>query len=300
MFRPMQAKVLLSCAFLLSMAACSSPSKQSEGQPESGKTESAEKSPAGTPAEGAKNADGTPSGTPAAAAPINIPELIGKMTWSAGFYNNSSGKVFTGFDGATAFKVLIDLGVRGDLPETVQLSEEQAEKLYTSPEFQAAAKGQVAKLSFEADPAFLTVKMVEEYPEGRVYEMTTVKAGAATAKGKFEAKEVPLAITIATYTAAQVTAGRQRYNTAVAGATPSPACATCHRSATGVDHSPYYLSQFSDAAVLSTVETGLNTDDNYQTEAPHKMTFTGAADKAGIVAYLRSLDPNLFPDQQAP
>jgi hypothetical protein len=112
-------------------------------------------------------------------------------------------------------------------------------------------------------------------------------------------KELPLAIEIASYTPAQVEAGKQRYNTAVAGATPSPACAACHRQETGVDHSPYFMAQFTDAALLSTIETGVNSDDQYQTSVAHKMTFTGANDKAGIVPYLRSLDPNLLPNEQA-
>jgi hypothetical protein len=298
MLRSWQAKVLLSSVLMISVAACSS-SKQNEGKTETGSTQDAQgtsKEP-GSPPSAETPSPGSTGNVPAAA--FNIPELIGKMSWSAGFYNNSTGKVFTGFDGTNPFKVLVDLGVLGELPETVQLSEEQAEKLYTSPEFEAAAKAEVAKLSFEADAAFVTVKMLEEYPGGRVYELTTVKAGATSAKGKYATKELPLAIEITAYTPAQVTAGRQRYNTAVAGATPSPACATCHRAATGVDHSPYYMSQYTDAALLSTIEAGLNTDDNYQTQAPHKMTFSGAADKAGIVPYLRSLDPNLLPDEQA-
>jgi hypothetical protein len=299
MLRPWQVKVILSSLLMIGITACSS-SKQTEGKTESGNTQDAKQGTSNAPGSGT-SADVPGSGqtgnVPAAA--FNIPELVGKMSWSAGFYNNNTGKVFTGFDGTNPFKVLVDLGVSGELPDTIQLSDEQAEKLYTSPEYEAAAKAEVAKLSFEADAAFVTVKMLEEYPGGRVYELTTVKSGATTAKGKYAAMEFPLAVQITAYTAAQVTAGRQRYNTAVAGATPSPACATCHRSATGVDHSPYYMSQFTDAAILSTIETGVNTDDNYQTEAPHKMTFGSAADKAGIVPYLRSLDPNLLPDEQA-
>ncbi len=288
MLRPRQAKVLFSAVLMLIITACSS-SKQKEGNPESGSTEEAKRS-----------GDNSVQAGNVSPAVFNIPELISKMSWSADFFNNKTGKVFSGFDGANAFKVLVDLGVSGALPDTIQLSDEQAEKLYTSPEYDAAAKSEVAKLAFEADAAFITVKMLEEYAVGRVYELTTVKAGATTAKGKYGTKELPLAVQITAYTPAQVTAGRQRYNTAVAGASPSAACSTCHRSATGVDHSPYYMSQFTDAALLATIETGVNTDDNYQTEAPHKMTFAGAADKAGIVPYLRSLDPNLLPDQQAP
>ncbi len=288
MLRPWQARVLFSTALLLIITSCSS-SKQSGGNAESGSTE---------PAKGSSDSSGQAGNVPPAA--FNIPELISKMSWSADFFNNKTGKVFSGFDGTNPFKILVDLGVSGALPETIQLSDEQAEKLYTSPEYDAAAKAEVAKLAFEADAALITVKMLEEYPAGRVYELTTVKAGATTAKAKYGTKELPLAVQITAYTPAQVTAGRQRYNTAVAGASPSAACSTCHRSATGVDHSPYYMSQFTDAALLTTIETGVNTDDNYQTEAPHKMTFAGAADKAGIVPYLRSLDPNLLPDQQAP
>jgi hypothetical protein len=282
---------------MFGMMACSS-SKQTEGKTDSGKTQSAGSDGNATAGKAeSKDGNGSPSSAPDAA--INIQELISKMTWTAEFDNNARGRIYTGFDGTNPFKVLVGVAVYGELPGSINLSEEQLEQLYTSEAYDAAAQAETSKIAFQADAAFASVKMVDEFPGGRLYELTTVKAGSTMAKASYGTKELPLAVEIAAYTPAQVTAGRQRYNAAVAGATPSPACATCHRQATGVDHSPYYMAQFSDAALLSTIETGVNSDDGYKTQAPHVMTFTSATDKAGIVPYLRSLDPNLLPDEQA-
>jgi len=223
---------------------------------------------------------------------------VSKLTWAAEIANNENSKVYSGYDGTNSYKILIDVAVFGELPDTIKVSEEQLDAVYDSPEYLKAAAVEAAKIKFTADATLVSTKVSEEYDEGRVYELTTLKAGSGMAKASWGSTEIPLAIQVTAYTAAQVTAGKQRYETAVAGATPSAACATCHRSASGIDHSPYYMAQFTDAALLSTIETGVNSDDNYQTKSPHKMTFATPAAKAGIVPYLRSLDPNLLPSEQ--
>ncbi len=293
-------KILLSFALVLSAWSCSS-AKQSEKTPEKAQTATAEKTGDSVPAK----PEATPAGADPAAKPgtppaktYTIAELVSKLTWKAELANNSRLKVFSGFNGNNPFKILVDVVVYGELPSTISISADQEDELYDSPEYLKAAEAESPKISFTADPAFVTVKVVEEYAEGRLYELTTVKAGATTGMAKYGTTQISLAIQIATYTSAQITAGKQRYEAAVAGATPSPACATCHRAATGIDHSPYYMAQYSDAALLSTIELGVNSDDNYQTKTPHKMSFSSATDKAGIVPYLRSLDPNLLPSEQ--
>ncbi|WP_141732535.1 cytochrome c [Oligoflexus tunisiensis] len=293
-----QALVFLSSIMITTLVACSGGSKQNEGKTDTGTTQNAGSETGGDkPGEepgGEQPKTDDPTKTPAA---INIPELMNKMVWKADFGNNGSGKIFSGFGGGKVFKVLVDVYVYGELPEADEaaLSDDQLEALYTSTEYETKMKAEAAKVTFTADAAFVSMKVLEEYPAGKVYELTTVQAGTTTAKATYGTTELPLAVTITAYTAAQITAGLNRYNTANGA---SPACASCHRQATGVDHSPYLMSQFSDAALLSTIETGTNSDDGYKTETPHMMTFANATDKAGIIAYLRSLDPNLLPEQQ--
>jgi hypothetical protein len=288
--------ILLSLALVWS---CSK-GKETDSTPERGQAASAENSKDDSPAaDGSTPAqsDQAKPGTPATPT-YTISELVSKLTWAAEIANNANQKVFSGFDGTNTYKILVDVAVYGELPASITLSDTQELELYDSPEYLKAAEGEAAKINFVADATLVSMKLVETYAEGKLYELTTLKAGNGTAKVSWGATEIPLAIQVTAYTAAQVTAGKQRYDAAVAGATPSPACATCHRAAQGVDHSPYYMSQYTDAALLSTIETGLNTDDQYQTKTPHKMTFATAAAKAGIVPYLRSLDPNLLPAEQ--
>lgn len=278
------------------ITACSQ-SKQTDSKPEHGETASAEKDAASQP--GAQTPGQGEQAKPDASTPAyTIPELMSKLSWTAEIANNRNSKVYSGYDGTNAYKILIDVAVFGELPASIKVTAEQEDALYDSPEYLKAAAVEAAKINFSADATLVSTKLSEEYDEGRVYELTTLKAGSGTAKASWGSKEIPLTIQVTAYTAAQVTAGKQRYETAVAGATPSAACATCHRSATGIDHSPYYMAQYTDAALLSTIETGVNSDDNYQTKSPHKMTFATPAAKAGIVPYLRSLDPNLLPSEQ--
>lgn len=282
----------------IALSGACSQGKQTDSKPEHGETASAEKDSASQP--GAQTSDQEAGQTkPDASSPTySLPELVSKLTWSAEIANNQNNKVFSGYDGTNSYKILIDVAVFGELPSAIKVTEEQADALYDSPEYLAAAAVEAAKITFTADATLVSTKLSEEYKEGRVYELTTLKAGSGMAKASWGSTEIPLAIQVTAYTAAQVTAGKQRYETAVAGATPSAACSTCHRSASGIDHSPYYMAQYTDAALLSTIETGVNSDDNYQTKSPHKMTFATPAAKAGIVPYLRSLDPNLLPAEQ--
>ncbi len=300
MSRNTQASKIFLSFLVLSAWSCSK-AKQSDETPEKGQAASSQNSSSSgsIPETAPVGSDSTAKpGTAPAAKIYTIPELVSKLSWKAELSNNSRLKVFSGFNGSNPFKILVDVIVFGQLPATVVITQAEEDALYDSPEYLKAAEAESPKISLTADPAFVTMNLVEEYSEGRLYELTTVKAGATTAMIKYGSAQISLAIQIANYTAAQVNAGRQRYETAVAGATPSPSCASCHRAATGVDHSPYYMSQYSDAALLSTIELGVNSDDNYQTKTPHKMSFTNAADKAGIVPYLRSLDPNLLPSEQ--
>ncbi|MDQ3234008.1 MAG: hypothetical protein M3Q07_19535 [Pseudobdellovibrionaceae bacterium] len=298
----MYEKIRISSLFLVlavSLGLACSSSKQTPSDPEEGKTEvEGEKGDVSNKEEileDDKKSDDVKPEDNKTPQPFSIPDIVSKLTWKAQFFYD---KIFTGFDGTNSFKVLVEFAVTGTSPEIGKLTKEQLQQLLVSPEYRQARLAEKAKLSLVADAAFLTSKMLPDNPAGKVVELTTVKAGSTILKGRYGAMELSLPVTITAYTPAQVAAGKQRYDTAVGGANPSPSCASCHKTPDGVDHSPNYLTEYSDAGTLSFVETGFNSDIQFQTEVPHKMTFAGAGDKAGIVAYLRSLDPNLLPEEQ--
>jgi mono/diheme cytochrome c family protein len=243
--------------------------------------------------------------TPAEAGAItklSDSEIIAKMSWEAVFLNVDTGKLFTGFSPSTAFVFTSALIVVADglIPEEIKktLVEADFNRIYATTEFRKKAFDQKSKLSLTVDPTFFGVSElpaadVSDDPLNpmRVFFITTLKAGTTSVELTLEGKKKSLATTVSAYTAQQLNDGRARYTTAVAGATPSPSCQSCHGVAGGANHSPTYLARFGDAAVLSTIETGLNPEDGYKTSVAHKMTFATPAQRAGITAYLRSLAP---------
>jgi len=144
----------------------------------------------------------------------------------------------------------------------------------------------------------MSVKVIEESPLGRTYELVTLQKGDTMANGRFETLTLPLLVKVSGYGPEQVTMGRKRYVSATEGNNPSPSCASCHSTVTGADHSPYLMTQFSDEGLLSSIETGVNSDDGYRLKVLHKQTFSDPLERLSIVPYLRTLDPKLTPDQQ--
>jgi len=230
---------------------------------------------------------------------LDIPALVGQMTWRPRYFNNKTNKIFTGYDGTNKFRVLIEFGVIGILPATVILNPLQLQMVYTSPAYLAASTERVSKIKFTADPTLVTTTVFQTAPQGIVYELTSLKAGTATATGTFESASAPLEIQVAAYTPEQVAAGKRRYLNSITTPEASPACASCHITPDGPNHSPYLMSQFSETGLLGSVETGLNSDDGYRLGIPHMMKFTDATERAGIIPYLRSLDPKLLPEEQS-
>ncbi|MCX6130404.1 MAG: cytochrome c, partial [Proteobacteria bacterium] len=235
---------------------------------------------------------------PATSLALTDSEIIAKMNWLPIFDNNRINKFNTGFGGGATFTLAAVVYVDGFIPEEIEktLKDEDLNRIYTSAEFVDKRYQARAKLSISSDPAFFKM---EELPDTeldpkaaiRVYFLTSLKAGTTMIEASYEGKKLAAATTIATYTTAQITDGKARYTTAVAGATPSPSCLSCHGAQGGANHSPTWMAQFSDAALLSTIETGVNSDVNYKTKVAHKMTFAAPAQRDGIVAYLRSLPP---------
>lgn len=230
-------------------------------------------------------------------------EIIGKMVWAPLLTNVESGKLFTGFGGGANFQFTMALAVvaNATIPEEIAktLAEPDFARIFTSTEFKQKAYALRAKLSVTSDPTYFRS---EELPADqidpedpmtplRVYFVTTLRAGTSNIDVTLDGKKLTLPVTIAAYTAQQLNDGRARYTAAVAGATPSPSCQSCHGVQGGANHSPTFLAQFADASILATIETGKNPEDGFMTKIAHNMTFATPAQRAGIVAYLRSLPP---------
>ncbi len=236
-------------------------------------------------------------------ATLSDAEIVAKMEMVPFILNNRTGKLFTGFSPGPnfVFTSVVVVAADGIIPKDIQatISPPDSDRIYSSIDFQKKAAALKSKLTLTVDPAFFSV---EELPAAevssnpnepvRVFFITSLKAGASNIDLSLEGKKISLAATIAPYTVQQLTDGSARYTTAVAGATPSPSCQSCHGAQGGANHSPTYLSQFGDAAILSTIETGKNSEDGYMTQIAHKMTFATPAQRAGIVAFLRSLPPS--------
>ncbi len=218
---------------------------------------------------------------------INVAEVISKLTWTP-VTQYEKPNIYGGFDGVNTFRTVLFVF---PMPN---LAEDLFEQIVPTPEFRAAFIAQRDKIAIEADPAFMDVSEVADPEKDNVFRafiLTSKKAGTTTLKAKLNAAEAPLAVLLSAYTPEQTAAGRVRYTAAVEGATPSPSCASCHRAEGGRNHSPFFTSQYTDAGILSSVETGTNSDDQYKLKVTHLQTFATPEAKAGIVPYLRSLNP---------
>lgn len=275
--------LIMSLLMLSGLTACSGSSSQNESV-NTGPAQDAEDE---QPGQNNKNADNDKK------SDLDVAAMIASMSWKPYLYNNQTGKIYTGYDGQNEFKVVLDLGVYGELPSEDGLSEDDFDAIYGSDLYLEALEEKGAKLSVEVDAALLSSELVEEYPGGRLYLLTTVAAGDSSIKASFEGENLDIEVSIAQYTPAQVAAGSERYNNDVTDNVPTRSCASCHQSENGIDHSPFFMAQFSDAGILSTIETGVNSDDDYNTSIPHQWGFDNDDQKNGIVAYLRSLDPLL-------
>lgn len=223
-------------------------------------------------------------------------ELIAKLSWTPFIANAETDTVYSGFDGTNKFSTYIALIATGELPDEIKMSEKERDDFFSSAEYLKAERAQTDKMTLVVDPAFGTIGASKYWGPFRMVLVTSVKAGSTVVTAKYGALEEKAKFQITAYTPAQVASGKARYNTAVGGATPSPACASCHNgSGNAPSHSPTFLASYSDPSILSVVETGLNTDLDFELSVPHKWTFNSAAERASIVPYLRSIDPSTVP-----
>lgn len=285
-FHIMKISTILLSSLLVFGAACGE-KKVEEGSEKAGEA-SAEAIPSATQKEN-PNSNTIDSPTPVKpdVPSVDVAAVIAKLTWKP-VTQYKSPKIYSGFDGVNSFKTVMVVMPMPDLPE------ELFDQVVNTPEFMKAYFEKLAKITVEGDAAAVGITEIpvqQQQKFFRAFALSSKKAGESIVKPKLDAAEAPHTLMVAAYTPEQIAAGRARYNTAVEGATPSPSCASCHRAQGGVNHSPLFTAQYSDAGILSSVENGQNADDGYTLPVTHRMTFATPEAKAGIVPYLRSLDP---------
>jgi hypothetical protein len=176
-------------------------------------------------------------------------------------------KAHTGCDGVNRFKVPFSTNLKGTV--TWKLADPSLGQVYT----------------------VNAPKSYEEFGENWAL-VETFKAGTTTitatdASGQSASAE----LIIAQYDPAVVQAGRDRYYDMSKPGGSDEACYTCHGSVQGADHSPLEMSWFEDADILAAVLDGKYPSDGYVLKnVDHRWTMT-EAQKAGIVPFLRQLQP---------
>jgi len=124
--------------------------------------------------------------------------------------------------------------------------------------------------------------------------ITTTGPGTTMLSASAGDDQAEATLIVAAYEAADVAVGEQRYNDP---ANPNDvdriACMTCHGGPEGVDHTPLALSYYEDAGILQIAADGTYPEGGDVNGGNHTWNFT-AAEAAGIVPYLRSLEPRGF------
>jgi hypothetical protein len=152
------------------------------------------------------------------------------------------------------------------------------------------------------DEAVASIEPVELPPEledlgtfGKSWAMiTTAQSGSSAFSAEAGGLRLEAQLIVAAYDPADVAVGDGRYNDpASPNETDRIACQECHGGPDGVDHTPLALAYFSDAEVLEMVANGLYPEGTEVNEGNHHWNLT-EAEAAGIVPYLRSLQPQGF------
>jgi hypothetical protein len=129
---------------------------------------------------------------------------------------------------------------------------------------------------------------------------TMTKAGETTVTVRSGETTLTSKLVVKAYSDADVAAGKARYETGGPEAN-RVACASCHATADGVDHSPLKMAGFEDAVVLGVIEnatypastTGRAVASDYAPKGPleleaHKWNLSDQ-ERVGVLAHLRSL-----------
>jgi len=127
---------------------------------------------------------------------------------------------------------------------------------------------------------------------------TTKAAGATTISATVDGATFSVPVTITSYTNAQLTAGKARYDAAASADPATAGCVGCHGNATAsqdafLKHSSDYLAYAMDAEVLNIVKNAAYPNGALLNNGTHKFTFIDAAAESAIIGYLRSFAPSI-------
>lgn len=130
---------------------------------------------------------------------------------------------------------------------------------------------------------------------GKSWAMITMRqAGTATFAATAGAIRLEATLEVVAYDPADVAVGDARYNDpANPNDTTRIACQECHGGAEGVDHTPLATSWRDDAEMLQIISDGTYPEGGEVNGGNHHWNLT-TAEAAGIVPYLRSLQPRGF------
>jgi hypothetical protein len=143
------------------------------------------------------------------------------------------------------------------------------------------------------DPSIVSIVSVPVDPQAASFisgaMITTKKAGTTKVFATQGTKREEANVTVTAYTLDQFNLGKTRYTTG--GDTgPRRACAGCHQTPAGADHSPSTLAWYDDTETLQAIQTGAYPDGYVLKQAGHQWQLTDP-EKAGIMSYLRALPP---------
>lgn len=144
--------------------------------------------------------------------------------------------------------------------------------------------------ALEGQPNY--VKITQKFYARRY---TTKAAGNTTISAMVDGATFTVPVVITAYTAAQLTAGKTRYDSTATGA--AGGCIGCHGTPTTsqdafLKHSSDYLAYAMDAEITNLVKNAVYPDGTPMSNPNHKFTFATPADEANIVGYLRSFPPS--------
>ena len=182
-------------------------------------------------------------------------------------------RAFSGFDGTHAFTVPVavygaadDLVVTATDPSTAEI----VPKKLANP---STADGTV--------------------DDGKYFFVTVKSSQTITLKATSNGGSAEMKVTVTPYSAERWEAGEARYKSPSGG---DPPCTNCHVSGRAVDHSPAALSTVADEALSTAITIGVSTG-GFPIKingAPGHSWKVTAAEREGLVTYLRSLEPRGF------
>lgn len=153
-----------------------------------------------------------------------------------------------------------------------------------------------------ADPTIASVTM-----DGANATITSLKAGDTMITVSAGGKTASAPLHVYAYTKQQYSAGEKRYTTDLDAM--NPACIKCHGKGKGPDHTPTEIDADTDEEIQHTFTTGTDPEGRKIKDISEfaellkgydHMWKVTEEEKSGLLAYMRALAPDGFPEYDAP